>query len=66
MDEREVRCARCAGVIEHRPDQPMDWLAEDDGEEDALAGLICPNCWTPKERAIAERHSSRGPAEPST
>jgi hypothetical protein len=63
MGEEEVRCSRCRGVIEHRPDQPVDWLAEDDGPDDALAGLICPNCWTPAEREFAERHLTREPTD---
>jgi hypothetical protein len=54
----EARCARCRQIIEHRPDQPVDWLAEDDETDDALAGLICPNCWTPEERAFVELHST--------
>jgi len=54
MERDEPRCARCQGVLRHRPEQPADWLATEN-DDDPLAGLVCPNCWTPEERQLVEK-----------
>ena len=61
----EVRCARYRQIIEHRPDQPVDWLAEDDGTDDALSGLICADCWTSAERDFVEERAVAAKDHPS-